>query len=66
MALLNQCLSANQLAELTFEQRDFIIGRMDNTIREILSDKRTEANQKIIATINESFEALGKGRALKG
>ncbi|MEM9354721.1 MAG: hypothetical protein AAGB04_00780 [Pseudomonadota bacterium] len=60
MVQLNQLLTTAELAQLTHEEREFIVERMDAAITASLRSPDSEIHQQLAAVVEGSLSALGK------
>lgn len=57
--VLDELLTTKHFSSFSHNQQDFLLGRVNNAVREILEDDSSYVREKVMETISESFAALG-------
>jgi hypothetical protein len=60
MAILNQLLSEQDLAKLSFDEREFLVERIDHIIASELRSPTSEVHKTIAQHLDQSLKVLGK------
>lgn len=60
MAILNALLSREDLAQLSADQREFLVERLDTIIAKQLRTAGTEAHKALAGELTQALGALGK------
>jgi hypothetical protein len=60
MAILNQLMSEQDLARLSYDEREFLVERIDHMIANILRSPDSEAHKMIAQGLHGALGSLGK------